>query len=825
MTDSGKKMGGIRIIAAKDLTEQNIAQFLPRGQENLDTIKPTVSTIIQNVQTQGDVALIEYTQKFDKVDLTALGIEVSELEFEEAKKQMTPELRNALDQAKKNIETFHSAQIHPDWSIETQTGVNTGQIFRPLERVGLYIPGGLAVYPSTVLMTAIPAKVAGVKDIILCSPPQKDGKVASAILYAARLCGVSKVYRCGGAQAIAAMAYGTNTIRPVQKIVGPGNKWVAAAKQIISTKCAIDNPAGPSEVLVAVDCTTNAEYAAWDLFAQIEHGPENVAVLLSQDSTKTREIIENLEKIVSTNPRREIVEKNLRAYSLIIELTEPEIIELEMIRIINLIAPEHLHLESQSAKKMIPKINNSGAIFIGPYSPVPLGDYCAGTNHVLPTAGYARMYSGLSSYDFGKFIDVLECSPQGIVKLEKILTPIAEFEGLKGHRDAVQSRVRQINANPSIFSSQNPFAKIENVENALLTVRRKCFDNLQAYTPGEQPQDPVDWIKLNTNENPNEPIPAVIEALKKAITQRMRMYPDPLAKKLREIITKTYLARFKTYSNPENLVVANGSDEILDILFKSFIDPGDKVIFFKPSYGMYSVLTESYGGKSIELLLNQDFTIPDIAFQQTGKLMIICSPNNPNGNNTPNAVIEQLCRSFPGIIFVDEAYSDFADSTALEILPRCSNLVIGRTFSKSFSLASARLGFAVAHQKIIELFNTIRLPYNVSYLSQTAGIASMENWETINTQIQALKKERDRVISNLLKKGFNILPTQSNFYLIQFKTKIQASTVYRSLKERKILVRYWSKPGLDCYLRVTVGKPIDNDRFVEILTEITNSFK
>lgn len=434
MVDS--KLFSIKKINGNQLNESNIGQYLPRGQENLDKVLPIVRDILHQVKTRGNDAILEYTKKFDKLP-DGVPLEVTEKDIDLAFQHTTPELITALKNAKLNIEKFHKAQIREEWFIETSAGVKTGQIMRPLERVGLYIPGGQAVYPSSVLMTAAVAKIAGVKELVLCSPPQKDGEIASAILVAAKLCGVDKIFRCGGAQAIAGMAYGTQTIPKVQKIVGPGNKWVAAAKQLVNDVCAIDNPAGPSEILLVVDEKSNPLWAAYDLLAQSEHGPDNVSVLLSPNEKIANDILVQLNKIVSNSPRKDIIADNFTRLSLII--IEP--IKTEMLRLINLVATEHLHLHIQGAKDWLPKINNAGAIFLGPNSPVPLGDYCAGTNHVLPTVGYARFYSGLSTFDFMKVIDVLDCSADGLKQLAPILKPIAEFEGLDGHRDAVFVRL------------------------------------------------------------------------------------------------------------------------------------------------------------------------------------------------------------------------------------------------------------------------------------------------------------------------------------------------------------------------------------------------
>jgi histidinol dehydrogenase len=428
----------IKKVKGEDLNESNIGQFLPRGQENLDTVLPIVREILSQVKIRGNEAILEYTRKFDKLP-DGKSLEVTATDIDNAFQHTSPELIVALKKAKENIEKFHKAQIRDEWFIETSNGVKTGQIMRPLQRVGLYIPGGQAVYPSSVLMTAAVAKIAGVKELILCSPPQKDGEIASAILVAAKICGVDKIFRCGGAQAVAGMAYGTKTIPKVQKIVGPGNKWVAAAKQLVNDVCAIDNPAGPSEILLVVDENSDPLWSAYDLLAQAEHGPDNVSVLLAPSEAVANPILDQLKKIVSESPRNAIIADNLTRLSLVI--VEP--LKIEMIRIINLIATEHLHLHISNAKEWLPEINNAGAIFLGPYSPVPLGDYCAGTNHVLPTVGYARFYSGLSTFDFMKMIDILDCSQGGLKNLAPTLKEIAEFEGLIGHRDAVLARIEK----------------------------------------------------------------------------------------------------------------------------------------------------------------------------------------------------------------------------------------------------------------------------------------------------------------------------------------------------------------------------------------------
>jgi histidinol-phosphate aminotransferase len=358
-------------------------------------------------------------------------------------------------------------------------------------------------------------------------------------------------------------------------------------------------------------------------------------------------------------------------------------------------------------------------------------------------------------------------------------------------------------------------------EDWLKNLRRATFDRLKAYTPGEQPQDISEWIKLNTNENPNEPPQEVIDSLHEAITLRLRMYPDPTAKDLKQAIADNYLKPLTEYNKLENICVANGCDELLDILFKIFITPGDNVVYCDPSYGMYPVLAESYDAVKVVVPLNEDdFSIQDITFRQNDKIFIICSPNNPDGNTVPLEKIEEICNKFPGVVYLDETYGDFAETTAFSLLPKCKNLIVGKSFSKSSSLASIRLGFAVSHRNLIQLFETIRLPYNVTYLTQVAGIAAMNSWKKIKSNIDIIVGERNRMSSELKKIGYEILPTQSNFYLIRFKDNFTANKIFNKLKEQKILVRYWSNPQLGRYIRITVGSKSQNDKLLEFMTSL-----
>ena len=351
-------------------------------------------------------------------------------------------LINSLKDASKNIEKFHKSQIPTEWKMKVSEGIVAGQIIRPINTVGCYIPGGRAPYPASILMTVIPANIAGVERIICCSPPQSDGKIMDAILVAADIAGAGETYKVGGAQAIAAMAYGTESIPKVEKIVGPGNIFVTAAKKLVYGETDIEFPAGPSEVLIIADETADSEYLAYDILSQAEHDP-NASCFLVTDSKKLAEEAKiEIEAKTKEAKRREIIEESLEKYGKIILTKSIE----ESIEVSNIYAPEHLIImtkDDETNQKILKKINNAGSIFLGRYSPVAAGDYGSGTNHVLPTAGGARMYSGLSTESFLKKPTVQTITKEGLESLENIVVPIAEYEGFYAHADSVKVRLKK----------------------------------------------------------------------------------------------------------------------------------------------------------------------------------------------------------------------------------------------------------------------------------------------------------------------------------------------------------------------------------------------
>lgn len=420
------------------LEDQEYKELLQRSKLDAESAVDTVIPIISAVRKNGDAALRRYTEKFDKAELEY--IKVQDKEIDKSLQNLDGKLIEALKQAAGNIEKFHSQQIPEEWSFEVDEGVTAGQIIRPLESVGCYIPGGRAVYPSTILMTVIPAKIAGVEKIVCCTPPNPDGTVEDVVLAAAKVAGATEIYKVGGAQAVAAMAYGTETVPKVDKIVGPGNIFVTAAKKLVYGEVDIDFPAGPSEVLIIADETANPEYIAIDIMAQAEHDPNAACALVTTDTSLAESVDELINKNLGGMIRSQIINESLDKYGLIVEAENIE----EAVKFSNEYAPEHLIIMTEEPEEVLKNITNAGSIFLGELTPVSAGDYGSGTNHVLPTSGCARMYSGLSAESFIKKPTVQKLTRKGVIKLESMVTTLAEYEGLYAHSESFKKRAADI---------------------------------------------------------------------------------------------------------------------------------------------------------------------------------------------------------------------------------------------------------------------------------------------------------------------------------------------------------------------------------------------
>ena len=427
-------MSAITKYPAKETWEA----LLQRPTQSVEAIEAVVNEVFLAVKQEGDTAVARYTKQFDKVELDS--IIVSQREIAVATSEVSKDLKTAIQQAKSNIEVFHNAQKTSKVDVETQPGVRCWQDKRPIESVGLYIPGGTAPLFSTVLMLAVPAKIAGCQNIVLCSPPNAEGTIAYEILYTAALCGITTILKIGGIQAIAGLTFGTSKILKVSKIFGPGNQYVTVAKQL-ATKfgVAIDMPAGPSELLIMADKNANAAFIASDLLSQAEHGVDSQVVLVSTDENMLLETAKEVQLQTQSLNRQSIVEKALENMKLILVTSEQEAVDL-----INFYGPEHYIISTDNNSFYVDNVINAGSVFIGKYTPESAGDYASGTNHTLPTNGYAKAYSGVNLDSFLKNITFQEITKEGLLTIGNTIELMAEAEGLMAHKNAVTIRLKSI---------------------------------------------------------------------------------------------------------------------------------------------------------------------------------------------------------------------------------------------------------------------------------------------------------------------------------------------------------------------------------------------
>jgi histidinol dehydrogenase len=418
--------------------DARFAAFLAGKREAAADVEAAVGAIIADVAARGDAALIELTRKFDRIDMTPAGLRVTASEIDAAASSCDAAARDALALARDRIEASHRRQLPHDERFVDPLGVELGWRWNAIRAVGLYVPGGTAAYPSTVLMNAVPAKVAGVPRLVM-AVPAPDGKLNPLVLAAAKLAGIDEIYRIGGAQAVAALAYGTATIAPVDKIVGPGNAYVAAAKRLVFGKVGIDLIAGPSEVLILAGRGGNPDWIAADLIAQAEHDPSAQSILITDDAALAEEAERAVEAQLATLPRAEVARASWRDFGAVILVGDLD----AAVPLVDAVAPEHLEIIAADAERLAAQIRNAGAIFLGAHAPEVIGDYVAGSNHVLPTARSARFSSGLGVLDFMKRTSILKCGPEGLAKLAPAAMALAEAEGLAAHARSVAIRLNR----------------------------------------------------------------------------------------------------------------------------------------------------------------------------------------------------------------------------------------------------------------------------------------------------------------------------------------------------------------------------------------------
>ena len=765
------------------------AELVRRPAFDVTQLFDVVRPIMDAVHEHGDKALHEYGHRFDGVDLEELA--VSAAEVKEACTRVPQELREAICSAYANILDFHLIQSGESARCrETAPGVYCEQHTLPIRSVGLYVPGGQAPLFSTVLMLAVPAAVAMCKEVVLCTPPGKDGKVNPAILFAADLCGVKRIFKVGGAQAIAAMTYGTASVPKVDKIFGPGNAYVTAAKQLASLAgVAIDMPAGPSEVEVLADESCVPAFVAADLLSQAEHGPDSQAMLVTTSAAVAEAVAAEVEKQLAALPRKEIAAKSI-ANSRIIVLADKQ----DCIDFTNAYGPEHLIIAMKGVPTL--SVSNAGSIFVGNYSCESAGDYASGTNHTLPTMGCVRAYSSLCVDSFQRKMTVQTITPLGIRSIGRTVELMAQAEHLDAHARAMTLRMQAVAAQPE-----------EEQGTGIARLVRPNILKLKPYSSArDEYAGKAAHVFLDANECPHN-----------APNNR---YPDPLQWELKQKISA-----YKGVA-PERIFLGNGSDEAIDLIFRTFCTPGvDSVVAIHPSYGMYEVCADINNVHYIKFMLKAGYQFDGTAFAEhcwdIAKVAFLCSPNNPTGNLLPLAEIRKVLDSFRGIVVVDEAYIDFAPegSSVVSLLDEYPRLIVLNTFSKAWASAGIRLGMALAHPEVIALFNKVKYPYNVNILTQRAAMERLDHMDEIRAWVDEALSERTRMMQAVAALPIckQVYPSDANFFLARVT---DACRIYDALVEQGIIVRNRHRIMMceNC-LRITIGTPAENDELLAALKQ------
>ncbi|WRS29468.1 histidinol-phosphate transaminase [Actinomycetaceae bacterium MB13-C1-2] len=823
----------MRVINLRDQKPADLDGVLPRPELDISAAVKVVEPIIEKVRDHGGRGLRELSERFDGI--VPHNLRVPRQAMKDALAEQPQELTDALEVAITNAVRAHRAQLPDEVVSEVVPGGFVYQRWVPLSRVGLYVPGGLAVYPSSVVMNVVAAQVAGVGSLVVASPPQKEfgGLPHPSVLAACEMLGIAEVIAVGGAQAIAAMAYGFTDgdyiCERVDKVTGPGNIYVAAAKRAIQGVCGIDAEAGTTEIAILADGGANPSFVAADLISQAEHDPAAASVLVTDSCDLADAVQKELTGQVDAAPNRDRIRQALEGPQSAIVLTSD--IE-QATAVVERYGPEHLEVVTKDALERSLLIRNAGAIFVGDYSPVPLGDYVAGSNHVLPTGGTARYSSGLNTTAFLRSVQVIDYGRDALDGLTGSLVTLAKAEGLPSHGTAATIR------RESSSRKQEPAA-----QEVSLPVR----EDLRDVEPYGAPQLDVP-VRLNVNENPYPPSDEVIASIAESVraaSDRLNRYADRDALGLREALAEYVSQESGVPVDPAHVWAANGSNEIMLQMLQAFGGPGHNALVEAPTYSMYEeyardTFTSFVTVESPDLEFDVDLLIGAMRNERPA-VLFLPSPNNPTGTAISTVdllrVLDAAKETGPlrrmlltgskppvaskgptsTIVIVDEAYGEFrepGEPSAIELVADNPHLVVTRTMSKAFAAAGLRLGYMVASTEVIREVMKVRLPYHLSLVTQAAAIAALGSAESQLQQVDSIRAARQLLVKELTGMGLKVLPSSSNFLL--FGTFEDRHATWQKLLDRGVLIREVGPTG---FLRVTVGTEQENRQFLDALKE------
>jgi histidinol dehydrogenase len=767
------------------LAPEGVRALLERGFSTDPGVAETVRGVVHEVRTRGDAALEALALRFDKVVLKQL--EVPRAELERALGQLDPTVRRGLERAARNLEVVARATLPPPTEVEVEPGVVVGRRADPFPRVGVYAPGGKAAYPSSVLMGVVPARAAGVPEVVVCSPPGPSGLPSDVVLAAAALAGASRVFAVGGAGAIAAMAYGTRAIPRVDRIVGPGNAWVAEAKRQVAGDVGIDSPAGPSEILVLADARADAGVIARELLAQAEHDVDACCVALVPTDALARAVLAALEAALPGQPRREIIARSLAERGAVLTIASLD----EGVAFANDFAAEHLQLALADPAPVLPRIRNAGTIFVGDAASVAFGDYVTGANHVLPTAGAGRRFSGLSVLDFVRWQTWQRVTPAAARAFAEDVVPLATSEGLPAHGAAA---AHWLTSGPPTGAGS--------------PVRFKAtLEGIARYVPTRPPCD----LDLTDNTNLFGIPPGVHRVLQTLPPEAVTRYPSPYAEVLRVALAR------EAGVGPESVVTGCGSDDVIDACLRAFGEAGDLLAYCPPTFSIVPTFARANGLVPVALPLELEALLASRA-----RLIYLCAPNNPTGAGLPDGLLDRLLERTSAVVLLDEAYADYARvPSRLQEAARSPRLVVLRTMSKAFALAGLRVGWGVASPALVGELEKTRGPYKVGNLAERAALASLTvDREWVRGRVAETVALRERFQAALAAGGFRPLPSEANFVLVPVVRP--ADAVAAAMRERGVSVRAFpGLPGIGEAVRITIGPWAHLEQALAALVEAT----
>ncbi|HET9984920.1 MAG TPA: histidinol dehydrogenase [Longimicrobiales bacterium] len=796
-----------------ELTAEEEALLLNRGRASDPEVEAAVRALIDNVRRRGDAALREQALRFDRASLESL--EVPREAWDEALEGLEPAARAALEQAADNIAAFHRAQLPPPLEVEVTPGVRLGRRAEPLERVAVYAPGGRAAYPSSVLMGVVPARVAGVGEVVVCSPAGPDGRPPAAVLAACALAGADRVFAVGGAGAIAAVAYGTETIPRCDKVVGPGNAYVTEAKRQLNGRIAIDSPAGPSEVLVIADGAADPEVVAAELICQAEHDPDAAAVLVCTVGRVLEATLAALARRVPAEPRREIVEAALAARGGLLLADSLE----EALAFSARYAPEHLLLLVRDPRAALDGVRAAGTVFLGAGSSVAFGDYVTGANHVLPTAGLARSYPGLSTLDFLRWFTYQEVSRDAAARLAGPTATLAEAEGLPAHAAAARLRTAEGESGrveegviaPAGGSRPGTSPRPPLPHSPALPFRA-AYRDIELYDPARRPIG----LDLSDNTSLYGAPPAAMRALRELSQAQVTRYPPVFAERLKEALAELHGVQ------PENIATGCGSDDVIDSALRAFCEPGDVVAYPEPTFSMVPLFVQMNAARPVGVPMAPGFALDvDAVLSTRARAIYLCTPNNPTGMPIRYADIVEVVDAATGVVLVDEAYADYGAATFIGGAIESGRAVVLRTLSKAFGLAGLRIGYAIGAPALVREIEKSRGPYKISAAAEAAALAALaEDREWAAANVADVVRNREALVAELEGMGLRVWPSAANFLLVRAGAGEggAAGRLLAALRERDVAVRAF--PGLpqagDC-IRVSIGPWPAMERFVDAL--------